>query len=90
MKRTRFTDEQIIGIRVSIRRHCPATRREYSIVSTTDSGHYGAFDGTSNEAALDGRGESVDLFSDDGTGHIGCSGCTSICDEREPDLQMAA
>jgi len=75
---------------VSVRRHCPAARRECSIVSTTDSGHYGALDGASNEAALDGRGEAVDLFSDDGPEHIGCPGGAPICDEREPDLQVTA
>ena len=75
---------------VSVRRHCPAASGECSIVSTMDSGHYGALDGASNEAALDGRGEAVDLFPDDGAGHIGCPGGTTICDECEPDFQVAA
>ncbi len=59
-------------------------------MSTTDSGHYGVLGGASNEAALDGRGEAVDLFSDGGAGRIGRAGRAPVCDECEPDLQMAA
>lgn len=75
---------------VSVRPHRTAAHRGRSIVSTTDSGHYEAGNGATDEAALDGRGEAVDLFSDDSAGYIGCPGRASLCDECEPDLQMAA
>ena len=76
--------------RVSVRCHCSAGRRESSIVSTTDSGHYGFSDGASYQAALDKRREAFDLFSDNGTGHISCASSASLCDECEPDFQMAS
>ena len=41
-------------MKVSVRRHRSAAHRECPIVSALDSGHYGAVDGASNEAALDG------------------------------------
>ena len=75
---------------VSVRPDRSAAHRESAIVSANDSGHYGFLDGASYKAALDRRREAVDLFSDDGIGHIGCPGGASICDECEPDFQMAA
>ena len=39
---------------VTVRRHCSAARRECSIVSALDSGHYEAVDGASEEAIVDG------------------------------------
>jgi len=47
-------------------------------------------DRASDEAALDGRGEAVDLFADDGTWRVGCAGGVALCDERQSDLQVAA
>ncbi len=76
--------------KVSVRPDRSAAHRESAIVSANDSGHYGFLDGASYKAALDRRREAVDLFSDDGIGHIGCPGGASICDECDPDFQMAA
>ena len=73
---------------VSVRPDRSAAHRESAIVSANDSGHYGFLDGASYKAALDRRREAVDLFSDDGIGHIGCPGGASICDECEPDFQL--
>ena len=50
----------------------------------------GPRDGASDEAALDGRGEAVDLPSDDGAERFRRAGCAAPRDEREHDLQMAA
>ena len=47
-------------------------------------------DGASDEAALDGRREAVDLPADDGTGRFGGAGGAALRDERQPDFQMAA
>ncbi len=46
--------------------------------------------GASNEAALDGRGEAVDLPADDCGWRIRGPGGASLDGERQPDLQMAA
>ena len=40
-------------------------------------------DGASDEAALDGRREAVDLFADDCTGRLGCAGGAALSAERE-------
>jgi hypothetical protein len=56
-------------------------------VSALDSGHYGAVDDASDEAALDGRGEAVDLSSDDGAERFCCAGRAALCNEREHDLK---
>src|SRR5690606_38238875 len=42
------------------------------------------------EAALDGRGEAVDLFPDGGAGRFGGPGGAALRGEREPDLQVAS
>jgi len=55
---------------VSVRPDCAAADRVGLIVSALDSGHYGVMGGSAHEAALDGRGEAVDLSSDDGTGCV--------------------
>lgn len=47
-------------------------------------------DGASDEAALDGRREAVDLFADDGAGCVGCAGGAAIHDECQSTLHMAA
>ena len=75
---------------VSVRAYRPAARSVGQIVSALDSGHYGAVDDASDEAALDGRGEAVDLSSDDGAGRFRRAGGAALCDERQHDLQMAA
>ena len=75
---------------VTVRARRSAADRVCSIVSAWDSGHDGAVDGASDEAALDGRREAVDLFSDDGTGCFGGPGCAALRDEREHGLRMAA
>lgn len=41
-------------------------------------------DGASDEAALDGRKEAVDLFADDCTGRLGWAGGAALTAEREP------
>ena len=76
--------------KVSVRAHRPAARSVGQIVSALDSGHYGAGDDASDEAALDGRGKAVDLPSDDGAERFRRAGCAALRDEREHDLQMAA
>jgi hypothetical protein len=68
----------------------PAARSVGQIVSALDSGHYGAVDDASDEAALDGRGEAGDLPSDDGAERFCCAGRAALRNEREHDLQMAA
>jgi hypothetical protein len=50
----------------------------------------GPRDDASDEAALDGRGEAVDLPSDDGAERFHRAGRAALRDEREHDLQMAA
>jgi hypothetical protein len=57
-------------LKVSVRPRRPAARSVAPIVSALDSGHYGAGDDASDEAALDGRGEAVDLLSDDRGGSV--------------------
>jgi hypothetical protein len=75
---------------VSVRPHRPAARSAGPTASALDSGHYVAFNEASDEAALDGRGEAVDLPSDDDAGRFCCAGCTALRGERQHDLQMAA
>jgi hypothetical protein len=75
---------------VSVRPHRPAARSAGPIASALDSGHYGAVDDASDEAALDGRGEAVDLPSDDDAGRFRRAGRAALRDERQHDLQMAA
>jgi hypothetical protein len=50
----------------------------------------GPRDDASDEAALDGRGEAVDLPSDDGAGRFRRAGRAALRGERQHDLQMAA
>jgi hypothetical protein len=75
---------------VSVRPARAAARSVGPIVSALDSGHYGAVDDASDEAALDGRGKVVDLPSDDGAERFRRAGCAALRDERQHDLQMAA
>ena len=43
-----------VATSVTVPRHCSAVRRECSIVSALDIGHYEAVDGASDEAVVDG------------------------------------
>jgi hypothetical protein len=61
-------------------------------VSTIDSGHLEVGDGGeegSQEAALVLRREALDLRADIDAGGFGCSGCTTLFNECEPDFQIA-
>ncbi|WP_220495114.1 hypothetical protein [Paracoccus sp. MC1854] len=65
------------------------------VQGVTDSVHYGWWTlwggrGASDEAALDGRGEALDLFSDASAERPGRSGRAPLRGQCEPDLQMAA
>ena len=64
---------------VSVRPDRSAAHRGSAIVSANDSGHYGFLDCASYKAALDRRREAVDLFSDDGIGHIERCSCPGLC-----------
>lgn len=59
-------------------------------MSALDSGHYGPVHGASNEAALDRRGETVDLFPDFGARCFGGAGDAALSAECQCHLQMAA
>ena len=62
-------------------------------MSTMVSGHLEVCDGgqeRSEEARLVGRGGAVDLRTDAGFGCLGCADCAAICDEHQPDPQVAA